>query len=92
VISDKEGNERKRYGFATDYPITRNNVVDLIDCGRSRWKIENEHNNTLKTKGYNLEHNFGYAARGITKNMPTARLCRPTMTTGVLHRPVGSTA
>ena len=29
-------------------------------AGRSRWKIENENNNTLKTKGYHLEHNFGH--------------------------------
>jgi predicted secreted protein len=29
-------------------------------CGRGRWKIENEHNNVLKNRGYNLEHNFGH--------------------------------
>ena len=29
-------------------------------CGRARWKIENEHNNVLKNRGYNLEHNFGH--------------------------------
>lgn len=28
--------------------------------GRARWKIENENNNILKTKGYHLEHNFGH--------------------------------
>ena len=74
VISDKEGNERKRYGFATDYSITRNNVVDLIDCGRSRWKIENEHNNTLKTKGYNLEHNFGHGKEHLSNLLLTLNL------------------
>jgi hypothetical protein len=74
VILDKEGNERKRYGFATDYPITRNNVVDLIDCGRSRWKIENEHNNTLKTKGYNLEHNFGHGKEHLSNLLLTFNL------------------
>jgi hypothetical protein len=31
-----------------------------VEEGRARWKIENENNNTLKTKGYNLEHNFGH--------------------------------
>jgi len=30
----------------------------LAASGRARWKIENEASNTLKTKGYNLEHNF----------------------------------
>ena len=26
---------------------------------RAKWKIENETFNTLKTQGYNLEHNYG---------------------------------
>jgi hypothetical protein len=47
--------------------------VEWITRGaRARWKIENESFNTLKNQGYHLEHNFGYAARGITKGMPTA--------------------
>lgn len=24
------------------------------------WKVENEHNNVLKTKSYHIEHNFGH--------------------------------
>jgi hypothetical protein len=28
--------------------------------GRARWKIENETFNTLKTQGYELEHNYGH--------------------------------
>ena len=28
--------------------------------GRARWKVENENINVLKTKGYNLNHNFGH--------------------------------
>jgi len=28
--------------------------------GRARWKVENENNNVLKTKGYHIEHNFGH--------------------------------
>jgi len=34
--------------------------VILADCGRARWKIENENNNTLKNQGYHLTHNFGH--------------------------------
>ena len=71
VILDKEGNERKRFGFATDYLITRENIVDLVECGRSRWKIENENNNTLKTKGYNLEHNFGHGVEHLSNLLLT---------------------
>jgi len=40
--------------------VNEENVVDIITAGRARWKIENENNNTLKTKGYHLEHNFGH--------------------------------
>ena len=33
--------------------------------GRARWKIENENNNVLKTKGYHLEHNFGHGSQSL---------------------------
>jgi hypothetical protein len=29
-------------------------------------RSENEHNNTLKTKGYNLEHNFGHGKKNLS--------------------------
>ena len=31
-----------------------------------RVKIENENNNTLKTKGYHLEHNFGHGKKYLS--------------------------
>jgi len=48
--------------------INDENVIDMIQAGRSRWKIENENNNILKTKGYHFdklnaphfEHNYGH--------------------------------
>ena len=46
--------------FVTNHPLTADNVVAIVQAGRTRWKIENENNNTLKTKGYHLEHNFGH--------------------------------
>lgn len=33
--------------------------------GRSRWKIENETFNTLKTQGYNFEHNYGHGNKHL---------------------------
>jgi len=74
TILDQEKNVRKRFAFATDYLITRENVVELVECGRSRWKIENEHNNTLKTKGYNLEHNFGHGKEHLSNLLLTFNL------------------
>jgi hypothetical protein len=43
-------------------------VKHLADCGRARWKIENEHNNVLKNHGYNLEHNFGHGEEHAGEN------------------------
>jgi len=37
-----------------------------VSAGRGRWKTENENNNTLKTKGYNLEHNFGHGSKHLS--------------------------
>jgi hypothetical protein len=45
--------------------ITAENVATIIEAGRTRWKIENENNNTLKTKGYHLEHNFGHGQQHL---------------------------
>jgi len=74
VISDKDGKIRSRYAFVTDYRITGQNVIELIEAGRARWKIENEHNNTLKTKGYNLEHNFGHGQEYLSNLLLTLNL------------------
>jgi hypothetical protein len=46
--------------WITNKTITKDNVSEIAKCGRARWKIENEHNNVLKHRGYNLEHNFGH--------------------------------
>ena len=37
--------------------------MNVAQAGRGRWKIENENNNVLKTKGYHLEHNFGHGTQ-----------------------------
>jgi hypothetical protein len=74
TILDKDGNVRKRFAFATNHTITKNNVVYIVEAGRSRWKIENEHNNTLKTKGYNLEHNFGHGKENLSNLLLTLNL------------------
>ncbi len=52
--------------FATNHQITPANVVDIVRDGRARWKIENENNNTLKTKGYDLSHNFGHGKQHLS--------------------------
>jgi hypothetical protein len=51
--------------FVTNHAITVTNAIHLAQIGRTRWKIENENNNTLKTKGYHLEHNFGHGQQDL---------------------------
>jgi len=38
----------------------------LAQCGRARWKIENETFNTLKNQGYNFEHNYGHGKKHLS--------------------------
>jgi hypothetical protein len=52
--------------FITDLPVDAKNVAALAAGGRARWKIENESFNVLKTKGYNLEHNFGHGQHNLS--------------------------
>jgi hypothetical protein len=49
-------------------------VVDIVLTGRTRWKVENENNNTLKTKGYNLEHNFGHGKQHLSSFLTTLNI------------------
>ena len=57
--------------FVTDHVISGANVIDMTIAGRSRWKIENENNNTLKTKGYHFEHNFGHGKKNLSAVLAT---------------------
>ena len=66
TITDKAGEVRYHNAFITDWKITDENVAALVATGRARWKIENENNNTLKTKGYHLEHNFGHGKKHLS--------------------------
>ena len=38
----------------------------VIAAGRSRWKIENENNNVLKTKGDHFEHHYGHGQQHLS--------------------------
>jgi hypothetical protein len=60
--------------FVTNHLITTENVKDVVVAGRARWKVENENNNTLKTKGYHLEHNFGHGKQHLSSLLLTFNL------------------
>ena len=54
--------------WVTDIKVGKNNIVELVQAGRARWKIENETFNTLKNQGYHIEHNFGHGQRYLSNN------------------------
>jgi hypothetical protein len=60
--------------FASNHAITPDTVVDIVTAGRARWKVENENNNTLKTKGYHLTHNFGHGKQHLSALLATLNL------------------
>ena len=41
-------------------------MADKTSVGRARWKVHNENNNILKTKGYHLEQNFGHGKKYLS--------------------------
>ena len=51
-----------------------NNVAHIVRDGRARRKVENENNNTLKTKGYHLTHNFGHGKQHLSSLLATLNL------------------
>jgi hypothetical protein len=73
-IINAAGKTTYRNSFVTDLPVDRTTVAALAACGRARWKIENETFNVLKTKGYNLEHNFGHGKAHLAAVLATLNL------------------
>lgn len=65
-VFNAQGKKVYSGAFVTDFLIRADNVFDLIKAGRTRWKIENEHNNTLKNQGYYLEHNYGHGRKHLS--------------------------
>ena len=59
-ILDDKGKVTFQISWVTSHLISEQTVVELVKAGRCRWKIENENFNTLKTKGYHFEHNYGH--------------------------------
>ena len=60
VTRQDTGEQIYKNGWATDFEVTETTVEAIVRDGRARWKVENENNNVLKTKGYHIEHNFGH--------------------------------
>lgn len=65
ITHEETGKVLFHNAWVTNHRLSPNNVAHLAKVGRTRWKVENENINVLKTKGYNLEHNFGHGKRHL---------------------------
>jgi hypothetical protein len=74
TLTDAAGTPQYHNAFMTQAPLTAKTVVPLVQAGRTRWKVENENNNTLKTQGYHLEHNFGHGTQHLAALLATFNL------------------
>ena len=74
VTTLDDGSVVYRNAWATSYVVDAKCIEELTVAGRARWKIENENNNTLKTKGYHFEHNFGHGKKYLANVLATMNL------------------
>ncbi len=63
ITREDSGEQLYQNAFITDFEVSETTVEAIVRDGRARWKVENENNNVLKTKGYHLEHNFGHGSQ-----------------------------
>jgi Transposase DDE domain len=61
----------QHFSWVTALRVSKRNVYTLMRAGRARWKIENETFNTLKTQGYNFEHNYGHGEQNLSVVLAT---------------------
>jgi hypothetical protein len=74
VTREDTGEVLYHNAWITDFPVTDTTVEALVRDGRTRWKVENENNNVLKTKGYHLEHNFGHGQQFLASTLLSLNL------------------
>ena len=74
VVNAKTGEQLYHNSFITNHRVTAETVAAVAQAGRGRWKIENENNNVLKTKGYHVEHNFGHGQQYLAAVMLSLNL------------------
>lgn len=74
IINEDTKERIFKNAWVTNHPVNAQTVAAIVTAGRSRWKIENENNNTLKNQGYHLEHNYGHGKKYLTRVLATLNL------------------
>lgn len=67
ITHEESGEILYHNSWATNHDLHADCIEDVCTFGRTRWKIENEGINVLKTKGYNVEHNFGHGSQHLAQ-------------------------
>ena len=67
ITHEETGKILYHNSWATNHPLQLEKIQDVCSFGRTRWKIENEGINILKTKGYHVEHNFGHGVQHLAQ-------------------------
>jgi hypothetical protein len=65
ITDERDGRVLYHNAWVTNHVLTDDTVGPIAAAGRTRWKVENEGNNTLKTKGYHFEHNYGHGQQHL---------------------------
>jgi len=60
--------ERKRFVYISNIEIEYDTVLEMVETGRLRWKIENEGFNIQKNHGYGLTHKYSRVSMKAEKN------------------------
>lgn len=71
VTRHRDGKQLYFNTFVTKHHLQDCLMPQISLAARTRWKTENENHNTLKTKGYALEHNFGHGQRHLSQVLLT---------------------
>jgi hypothetical protein len=74
VIHAPTGEQLYHHRFITTPALTAERVTPLAPAGRGRWKIANENNNVLTTKGDHSEQNCGHGQQSLAACMRSLNL------------------
>ncbi|MBF0548640.1 MAG: hypothetical protein HQM08_29690 [Candidatus Riflebacteria bacterium] len=74
TVYNKQGERTYFNTWVTNVTPTKQNIEELANAGRTKWKIENENFNILKNYGYHLEHSFGHGEKNLSFNFVVLNL------------------
>jgi hypothetical protein len=65
-VRDSKGKLLYHNSWVTNLEVNKENVAEIVQMGRSRWKIENEQFNVQKNHDYELEYNYGHGKKNLS--------------------------